>query len=658
MSSEAEARVLLSIPEEKRKNWRDLVRWFAEAEDRDLADIIHRLPVSDVEVVSVDSVQAEYCIRFAKVMKIAYLYEKEIRLILTGNFGILADKKEIDEKALLRMKKSLYQIVGLKELLTGDIKKQEQSLDPQIDIERVIGMDRNVEKQFPNGYRFLQGEISLKVEFQGELQAEVMRSRQRFSTLRRREFRRCLSQSYQIFFNRYLDKGAKMNNLHQTRLDSIVIDVYNSDLMTFRSEIKDAVRSSSAGREASFEKDGLIKLSFIEALEVIEKDAVDNQGIDELIQRLRTDLAAQEEHGELKRGKIVQKHPFGTVEFTFDPYNSGAPIRLRIIANVQSLIQCDLFKERPELVEKYRNASWTGDSEINFILPEDYEYYYRNEPLKTRWLMERAEQLYYEMLAEFVGISVLEKEKTIVYVSQFEVCDEVPFSNTKFMKPFNRAVSPEMCDSMTRKLIWSQRLCDKAQVSYDSKTRRYCCYFDIMSPDPTLPIMQFKIYPKFHYDGVPWFRYEMIPTRFAKYIEVSDIDNPKGLNFQLLSSPARTRELVERLYQFEAFCNGNGHGYNKRLKAMANPKPDIEMMVNITASAVWPGSCEKHIDVIKQMLRIGQLPKGVSCRARQKLEKFGIISKQRRGVYLTTPVFMASVGQAREAEQISDASKP
>ncbi|MBI5000208.1 MAG: hypothetical protein HZB92_01580, partial [Euryarchaeota archaeon] len=219
--------------------------------------------------------------------------------------------------------------------------------------------------------------------------------------------------------------------------------------MTFKGDVKLAIKRSSSSREDKFDQGRMVKLSQIEAMRKIQS-MTDSDSIDELAKKWEADREEQQEFGYARRGKIIQKRPFGKVEFTYDPYNPGAPVRLRVITNIQSLIQQDMFDKDPQLREKYKQASWTGDSETNFILPEDYDRYYKDEKYQCLWLQYRVGQLYHELLEEALGLSVEDKGKTIVYVSQFEVCHEEPFTQAKFLKPFNRTPDPPLFDFMYR----------------------------------------------------------------------------------------------------------------------------------------------------------------------------------------------------------------
>ncbi|MBI5000128.1 MAG: hypothetical protein HZB92_01165 [Euryarchaeota archaeon] len=83
-----------------------------------------------------------------------------------------------------------------------------------------------------------------------------------------------------------------------------------------------------------------------------------------------------------------------------------------------------------------------------------------------------------------------------------------------------------------------------------------------------------------------------------------------------------------------------------------NPTPSEDLMARLTAKAVWPKGAESHVDAVKQMIRTGRLPKGIRSEYRRKLEALDVVSKQRRGVYLVNPVYLASVGRALEAERV------
>ncbi|MBI5001190.1 MAG: hypothetical protein HZB92_06675, partial [Euryarchaeota archaeon] len=237
-------RILSTISNAKSEDWKEIIQWFGKADDQDLEDVIYDLPVSDIMAVDEDYIHGKYFVKFADVMKIAYAYEKDIQKKIGLLLDALLSKQAIDDTAKLIFKAHLYKIVGLRQQMKADKANRELS-----ETACILGDGIDVEKRFPAGYRFVQGSETDKAEFTAELQAELTHSQQRLDRTRRASFRECLLLNHEATFQRFLDGKAARFALHKTRLDRIVIDVYHPDLMTFKGDVKLAIKRSSSSRE-------------------------------------------------------------------------------------------------------------------------------------------------------------------------------------------------------------------------------------------------------------------------------------------------------------------------------------------------------------------------------------------------------------------------
>ncbi len=171
-----------------------------------------------------------------------------------------------------------------------------------------------------------------------------------------------------------------------------------------------------------------------------------------------------------------------------------------------------------------------------------------------------------------------------------------------------------------------------ANLKWEQGSRRPMFYCDIPSLDPTLLIMQYKVYPKFHDSGRHiMLRHEMIPTKFAKLFTTEGSKEP--LSLQLLSCPDYVREIVERMFQFEMKENGqNGRGYNAR----NHPVPEdetIEFFHSIMKKAMFGPKAGKYEPFYEALINTGRAPGKLHNQQKKALRDLGVISKVRRGNY-------------------------
>jgi hypothetical protein len=636
-----------SVPEQYRSDWKWIIYFFATLEDEQLNDIIYDLPVSDIMAINTPQIKGVYFAEFAKMMQITSRYERKIQSTIA-----LAEET-INEFSPMGLKANLRRLVSYKLIAKRDKKLKQIGTDSSLEQALASEMAAyHVPRTFPICNALTkETDISeeMKIKALGELREEHHRSIMRFSATRRRYFRKAMGLNYRAIFDEFYAFQGKDIELNKTRIDRIVIDVYHPNLLTWMDEIKGITNDSRDLRNINFDKSKIIPRSKIDAIRAIETEYADNLDIDQLASKWEEERQEQLRRGFNRKGKIIQKHPWGKVEFTYDPSQKGAPIRLRIITNIQTLIQQELFDRHPDKEKEYRTSSWTGDSEINFILPEDYQYYYDNELITCYWLYDKAKELFYELLTQALNMTVQDPEELIIYVSQFEICWEEPFTFTKAKDGFSDFPNPALYYHLFRNIKKKLGIGNYVNFKVESKTARPSFYCDIASLDPTIPVMQYKAYPKFHHKGTAWIRQELTNTRFSRMLETSDFEDLKGINFFILNEPKYARELFEKAYWLETY-NKSGAGYNNRFKNKATAEQVEYLSDRLTAMAMFPHSWETRINDIKQLNRTGKCPKTITGRPRKRMEEHGILSKQRRGSYLTTSQYQQFVSESQQTK--------
>ena len=627
--------VMGTIPPQYRDDWKWIVYFCAKATDDGLADIIYDLPVQDIQTINTRMVKGKYFAEFATVMKITSSYERKMQ-------GILAIAQETLEHADfsdIAFKTHLRRICALKILAVKDKKKQiakDPLINPAWDNEEAWFI---VPRAFPQCYKVSKGDRTLEtVKFaMGELKEEMQRSRMRFSTTRRRYFRKAISMNYEAILKEFLDTKGRNLELHKTRIDRLVIDVYHPELMTFHPEVQTILTRNEAERNSVYAKSRITQQSKIDALRKIESEFTAERDIDSIVKQWEADRSEQLEKGFTSKGKIIQKYDWGKVEFTYQPHSTGAPIRLRLITNVQNCIRQELFDRYPDKEAIYKASSWGGNGELNFIMPADYDYYYQSERMTCDWLYDKAKELFMQLIKEALGMDVQNPNKLIVYVSQFEICWEEPLERTHALKPFTKLEYPALSTYLNEKLVEMNGIGNYVNCKIENGRPSFYC--DIASLDPTTPVMQYKIYPKFHISGKTYVRHELTNTKFSKLIDSSIDREQSGLSYTLLNDPEFARKTFEEIFWLETY-NHRGDGYNRRYSQDMSDEALLNFFATLTAKAVFNQSYLSRTGDMIQLMRTGKCPKTIRGRPRRTMEKLGIISKQNRGNYLATQLYL------------------
>ncbi|MFH0815260.1 MAG: hypothetical protein V1934_00360 [Methanobacteriota archaeon] len=629
-------KIISTIPIQHQDDWKWIIHFCAKATDDELADIIYDLPVQDIQAINTRMIKGKYFAEFATVMKITSSYERKIQQFLT----LAQETLEHADFSGMALRKHIRRICALKILAIKDKKKRKIPKDDLIntawDLEKAVLL---IPKTFPQCQWIINGNRTPeKIKFAlGELKEELQRSRMRFSTTRRRYFRKAISLNYEAILKEFLDTKGRNLKLHKTRIDRLVIDVYHPELMTFHPEVMSILSRNEAERNVEFAKSRIIPQSKIDALRKIEGEFTAEADIDSITKQWESDRQEQLEKGFASRGKIIQKYPWGKVEFTYEPHSIGAPIRLRLITNVQNCIRQELFDRYPDKEAMYKASSWGGNSEINFILPQDYDYYYQSERPKCDWLYSKAKELFMQLIKEALDMAVQNPDKLIVYVSQFEICWEEPLERTHALKPFTKLEYPALSTYLNDKAVEMNGIGNYVNCKIENGRPSFYC--DIASLDPTTPVMQYKIYPKFHIAGKTYLRHELTNTKFSKLIDSSIDREQSGLSYTLLNDPEFARKTFEEIFWLETY-NHRGDGYNRRYSQDTSDEAQLNFFATLTAKAVFNQSYLSRTGDMIQLMRTGRCPKTIRGRPRRTMEELGIISKQNRGNYLATQLYL------------------
>ncbi|MCK5017192.1 MAG: hypothetical protein KAS32_08975, partial [Candidatus Peribacteraceae bacterium] len=504
-------------------------------------------------------------------------------------------------------------------------------------------------RDFPKTLDLLNGKITAKTvnASLAELETGLKQSRIRLSTYRRRKFRQSILLNYDSVYTRFLPQIEKSYHLHNTKIDRMVIDVYHTDLYTHDSQLKTIINSKLRKIQTTLSKKRILTQLYIDTLEDTYPEDSDIESIKEHYQKVRE---SNLEEGYYHNGTIVFEDGGIKGIFTFKPYKNGAPIRLRLIVNLQTLIQRDLFNEYPEKEKIYKEHTWSKGSETNFIMPEDYDYYLQNEADWCTHLEDYAKIRFFELISEHLKVGVPNPDDAIIYVSQLEVCYEQMFRRHKVINPTIKQYCkfPSLHEYFLELYAKFHRFSNKySNLKYEAESARPSFYCDIPSPDPTLPLMQYKAYPKFRdMDNQIMIRHEMIPTKIMKHI-CADAEDEIPIASKVLSNPAYCRETIERFFQFELKHNGtNGFGYNNRYREWKNPDP--RSLIHQTVRTAIFGSEDKYHKFKPQFqsfLDTWILPSGFPANYRKRMLELGYITKKKRGMYQATESFIRLMTQ-------------
>lgn len=639
----------------KQREWHEFLQLFMVPSDKDLLDAVNRLPISDLEAINDKYMNGSILAEFVKLMKITLSYEILIqkcyaRIVKELDTAYSFGAVNLLPDSVKEIKYCVYCANRYSQLLKEDRDRIRERKD--IEIKRIPFVEYSVTSPMPVAMSSLprlqalffepinQDSIKLAI---AEMQAKIKQSENRVNTFRRRKFREYMIRNHDSIYSGFLTQIEKSFRLHQTKIDRMVIDVYDEGMYSYLIDVHQAIENCHPTIIKNLNRNRVPTQSFINILKELE-------GSDESIDSIaagfdrQCKLAGQE--GNAYNGMVTSTDLDTGIKciFNYKPGKKGAPIRLRVIVNLQTLIQKDMFREHPEKEKYYKEHTWLDGSETNFLMPEDYEYYLQNEQSWCTWLEEYARSKYIELAREHLRVCLFKKNELIVYISQWEVCHEIPFRSEPVRNPTvkNEFKHPSLHDYFLKLYSKFHRFAGKyINMKYEVESARPSVYMDLPSMDPTLAMMQYKIYPKFRNSkNEIMIRHEITPTRYMK-IACADATDKIPIAFKVLTNPAWCRETMERYLQLELWQNGmNGLGYNERYHEWKNPEPEI-VQLNLVKAAIF-GSLDKaakYESPFQAFLDTGILPGTIPHNYRKKMVDQSIVTKKKRGEYRITESF-------------------
>ena len=630
-------------------------------DDKPFYEAVRALPVSDVQAIDEAIISGEHFVPFVRLMQTVIPFEENYRKCVAHALELLyglrgrrlkefpeSKRRELREflRDAIRWRFGLEKARGL--LAKGIIPKVSISVEISTGEheEHLSGsLDKRFRVDFPKVTRAMNGSFSEKhiVGAIAELDTNIRRSMDRMTQFRRREFRRAVVKNQTCHFNAFLESPtSSAYSLHPTKLDRVVIDIYSIDLMTYEPVLQSRIKSFSRDVRADYDRGAIPSLEFIEALRDVEEIEGDTN-IDEVVSHFEELRRTMLVRGYLQRGLIIHETDIGKLIFSWNPDQAGSPVRLRVVTNIQNMV-CRQLCEDPSVKAWYDSHTWASGSETNFIPPQYYESYLVQEASVCAYLEDSVRGIYQDMVQQYLGLDC-SVSSIVVSVSQFEVCFEEAF-NRKSVSPVaaiskrlrGTGVNSELVHYfMFLWLDWFSKVGSYANLKFEVGSMRPMFYCDIPSIDPTLPIMQYKEYPKFRNDkGQVMIRHEFIPTRFSKYF------SPEGglpLSLMVLTNPPFVREMVERMFQYEYIhTRVRGWGYNARFEPSEDDDVD-SLFRSILGAAVFRGKAGAYSAQLSSFLDTGLVPGALSKEHKKRMEDLGISSKVRRGRYEATAAF-------------------
>ena len=469
---------------------------------------------------------------------------------------------------------------------------------------RDIVLSRNLQQQMKSD---LSEQLSL------ERVREYVRELKRLDEKRRRVVRRLYGRAFSVALQRYL---TNYKSVYRSRIDRVVIDVFNLETITQFATVQRAIRSVDFSEFLKTRQQReVIPVDVIEFLRSSSDDVIDG-----VVQEFETFRRKQLEEGWFSNSAgcfVYELHnPTRKCMFYF---RQDGPIRLRVITNIQMSVLSDLFTQDPSLFEKYRSCSWLGNSEINYILPEHYSFYERHENEYLEWLHDWAVGEYRVWL-EKLNIPYIDSDVQC-RMSHAEVCWEEPF----YSKDRDYVRYLIKCQQSLLPIVHSY-----SKIHYERKSSRYGFVADIVSYDPSTPLCVFKIYPKyFSDDGTLMLRREIVVTSsFAKTINHLDLNSVSDDSFSVrfFDSAYASRKYIHAMFDFVRDV------YQRKSVKCESCGPK-----RLSPFAQFLGL---SVQDVERILVSGRVV-GLQSKTLRKLVDVGFARKIRRGVYEPTELFIS-----------------
>lgn len=629
-------------------------------DDMPFEKAIEKMPVSDIQALNEKNFTGgEHFRHFVQLMKLVITYENKIQDCLVNinillleyknkNIGDIRSKDTHIIRGFMIMHEGYkFKLAKARQVLFTNPAPVELQI-PESEAEDMTSMKADVvlSQRFPITVRLLNNSHNQTTvaRAMAEIDELIHKSKDRISRTRRSEFRKAMVQNTATELEQFIhkcDESPSMFALHDTKLDRIVVDIYSKDLLTHDPIVKSHIEEANRQLSLEYSIKDIPTVEYLEALKRVTES--EREDIDALVRMVEDERADKLRRGYVQKGKVIIDTDFGKAIFTYKPEINGAPIRLRVITNIQEMVRKGLFKD-PAIKDYYEKHTWLGGSELNFIMPEHYQTYLAQESTICSLIETQSKQLFRDLVNEHLRLDCLESN-ILAYVSQFEICYEIPFrkmdiKSVRFIwsqLKGNRALTQHMISLWLRYHRFSGTY---ANLKWEQETRRPMFYCDVPSMDPTLPIMQYKVYPKFRDEKIHiMLRHEFIPTRFAKYFTLQGSDLP--LSMLLLSQPAFVRETVERLFQHEFIVKGpNLQGYNPRYREV----PEDETVVfshGLMSKLLFGKRSDEFAPLFQSMLDTGLSPKTLPWSLRKKFIEHGMLVKVKHGRYELTAPFKA-----------------
>lgn len=601
-------KILDGLSSEEIKNVKEVLKMFALPTDTELYQVLRRLPVSDFEAVQTKYIRGKYFKDAIKHVKEVFAIEKDIR-DLAINIELKLNKQDLSDKDLNSIRVALKRIMFMMWQKRENRDKFPENPEPRFknyeDIE-----DKDIPKQFPKISKYIKDRTPKnRADALAEAHATGDRARQRMSTTRRKEFRNAFNRNHEYVLECFRDALVKKYALGRARLDRVVIDVYLSDFLTCDPVVKRKINAILPSLETKYSINRLPKHEDIEYLKLLGEE---DENIDDLArqyEQLRNSGLVDGVYNK-KRGILIKETDYYKAILTLEPKKTGAPVRLRLIVNIQMIILHELFKLHPEKKDIYKRHSWTGNSEINFIMPEDYDFYRNREQTVCDALERDAKALFLEQISEHLGIGVSNPFDIVVYASQWEACWEEEFEDRNATDPkYNTYPCPGLAEYLDNMAHIAYQSCgDYASFKCEKGTSRPTFNCNFLSMDPTVPMFQYKMYPKFRNSkNNIMLRHEIIAGSFFKQYG-KDTPDSLPMSMKVLSNPRYCMEEAQRLLQLELYLNGmEGLGYNIRFhKPTENEKE--EWLLQLIQEAIFGKKAEKYAPEFQVWVDTGKIP--------------------------------------------------
>ena len=238
------------------KDIKELLESFSKYTDKELADLLGRLPVSDIQAMSKKYLNPDMFVEFCKVMKITLSYELLIHKCYANIIALIDSAQQGGNTQLSRdVRREINYLLTCakryKQLVKQDRDRLKHGRKPQAIVLPRTNMEVfNLMPPAADDFLLLsdlyfdgltEENVQLAI---AEVEKAIKNSNNRISTARRREFRKSVIRNYDWVYSEFLPVLRKNYQLHHTKIDRIVIDVYDERLFTYLSEVFESIEDN------------------------------------------------------------------------------------------------------------------------------------------------------------------------------------------------------------------------------------------------------------------------------------------------------------------------------------------------------------------------------------------------------------------------------